>query len=100
MSKKRCEIFGQKLLESVLHCFQDAYVSHARGASKDAILIHHDIFAAASDQKKEIIAAHRSAILSAIDAVDAGVPLPEAHAFMRKRLTARLGQMLDEDEES
>lgn len=94
--RKSREQFGKELVESVLRTFRETYQMHAHGHSKDAILIVHDIYAAASDQAPEIIAVHRRAIESAINAVDMKVPLPVAHAYTRKRMLSRLEELIDE----
>jgi hypothetical protein len=88
--------FGERLIKSLLTVFTDAYGLHANGATETELLIEHDIVAAASNHHPSIIQGHRKALRSAVIAVDQGVPLPEARAFLEKQLRTRLQKLLDE----
>jgi hypothetical protein len=95
--KKRHKDFGERLVQSILQCFEYAYKLHAKGESEEGLLIQHDIVAAVSDVAPAIKKAHRRAVQSAVKAVDAGVPLPEARAYMMKLLTQKLDELLKKD---
>ena len=82
--------FGERLTKSLLTVFTDAYQLHANGVSETELLIQHDIFAAASDHHDTIKDGHRKAILSAIAAVDEGVPLPLARAYLEVQLQRKI----------
>jgi hypothetical protein len=88
--------FGERLIKSLLTIFTQAYGAHLNGATETELLIQHDIFAAASDHHKTIKDGHRKALLSAVSAVDTGVPFPVAHAYLEKQLRTQLKELLDE----
>jgi hypothetical protein len=88
--------FGERLIKSLLIVFTDAYRLHATGVTETELLIQHDIFAAASDHHPSIKSGHRKALLSAVAAVDKGVPYPVASAYLEKQLRKRFQQLLDD----
>lgn len=88
--------FAELLINAVLASFVHAYEKHAAGDSLDAILIQHDIVAAGSNVAKPIVDLHRRAIKSACAAHEAGVPLPQAAAYVMKGMVQRVNQMLAE----
>jgi hypothetical protein len=89
--------FAERLIKSLLTVFADAYQSHANGATETELLINHDIFAAAAmDTHPTIKEGHRRAIQSAVHAVDHGVSLPNAQAYLETTLRRKLKELLDE----
>jgi hypothetical protein len=90
------EQFGTALVSAVLSSFEYAYTRHARGESLESILIDHDIVSAGSNIKEPVVKLHRKAIRSACEAVDAGVPLNEAGAFLYKQMRDRIDQFVKE----
>jgi hypothetical protein len=90
--------YGEALLESIMQTFESAYRDHAmRGLSEEALLITHDIFAAAWEGDPRTPESHRKAIRSACNACDSGVPLAEARAYMRVKLQRKLEALLKAD---
>jgi len=88
--------FGDRLVKSLLRVFTDAYQLHAGGATETELLIQHDIFAAASNYHQTVIEGHRKAIRSAIAAVDKGVPLDQAVAYLETQLRDRMAEIVKE----
>jgi hypothetical protein len=88
--------FAERLLESLMETFDEAFVLHSRGRSEQALLITHDIYAAASDFPEPIIKAHRCAIKSAVEAVDKGWLFSAAHRELERRMRIKVEEMLHE----
>jgi hypothetical protein len=88
---------GHGLADELLQSFTEAYRWRVKGRSLDAILIYHDIIAAASDFPDVIVNAHRCAIRSACEAFDAGVPFNAARSIMWIRLHSQVETLLNED---
>ena len=85
--------FSERLVKSLLSVFTDAYKLHAQGVTETELLIQHDIFAAASDHHKTIKDGHRKALLAAVAAVDDGVPLPLARAYLEVQLRNKCNEL-------
>ena len=96
MKKKQAPDFGERLVKSLLTVFTDAYRLHASGPTETELLIQHDIFAAASDHHETIKDGHRKALLSAVAAVDQGVPYPVARAYLERQLRDKMKEILNE----
>jgi hypothetical protein len=83
-------------INEILNSFKHAYRQHARGQSETAIFIQFDIWAAGNPLKlsDERIKAHRAAVKSAVEAVDAGVPWLLAQQRMQTGLTDLVAEAL------
>jgi hypothetical protein len=88
--------FAERLLRSLLRTFDEAFLLHAGGRSEQALLITHDIYAAAGNAPEEIIKAHRYAIKSAVEACDKGWLFSMARAHLEARMRNKVEELLGE----
>ena len=97
MSKEKQFKFGTELIAAIVESFEKAYVLHQRGESQAALLITYDIYVAANDFVPAIVNAHRSAIKSAVEAVDQGMPLHFARWMLVRKLETKMAEVLEDE---
>ena len=82
----------------ILTSFEHAYTRHARGESEQSLLIQFDIWAAGNplNLSKDRLKAHRAALKSGVEAVDAGVPFIAARARMKIELADLVAEHIND----
>jgi hypothetical protein len=83
-------------ITEILTSFKHAYRQKAKGQSEAAVMIQFDIWAAGNplNLSKDRINAHRAAVKSGMEAVDAGIPFALAESRMRDQLSDLVAETL------